>query len=175
MKGKYSVYLENKKYQTHYRAEFITITNDVEEIINKSEIKRGTIVIQTHHTTCGIWVNENEKNLIGPSEEIGYASDLRKILDNFADPTSQYRHNDICHSQNKTGKRDTHLCEPDENGVINECINGHAHAQAMILQSSISLIVEDGRLLHGRWQEVMLVELDHDREREVSFLVSGML
>jgi len=175
MQGNFSVYLKNKKYKTRYRTEFITITDDVEEIVKKSGIKTGTIVIQTHHTTCGIWVNENEKNLIGPSEEIGYTSDLRKVLDNFADPASEYGHNDICHTQNITGKRNTHLCEPDENGVINECINGHAHAQAMMLQSSISLIVEDGKLLRGRWQEVLLVELDHDRERTVSFLVSGVL
>lgn len=174
MKGEFSVHLENKKYKTRYRTEFITITGDVEEIIKKSGIKRGTIVIQTHHTTAGLWVNEDEKNLIGPSEEIGYTSDLRKVLDNFADPAHEYGHNDIFHTQNKNGKRNTHLCEPDENGVINECINGHAHAQAMLLQSSISLIVEEGKWLRGRWQEVMLIELDHDREREVSFLVSGI-
>ena len=169
------MHLETKKYKTRYRTEFITITEDVEEAIKKSGVKRGTVLIQTHHTTCGIWVNENEKNLIGPSEILGYTSDLRKVLDNFADPALEYGHNDICHAENKSGKRDTHLCEPDENGVINECINGHAHAHAhaMILQSSVSLVVEDWKLLKGRWQEVMLVELDHDRERQVSFLVSG--
>ncbi len=175
MKGDFSVYLESKKYQTKYRTEFVTITADVEKAIKKSGIKRGSIVIQTHHTTCGIWVNENEKNLIGPSEILGYESDLRKVLDNFANPMHNYGHNDINHKENPNGKRNTHLCEPDENGVINECINGHAHAQALMLQSSVSLIVEDGKLLKGRWQEIMLVELDHDRERQVSFLVSGLL
>ena len=174
MKEEFSIYLDTKKYQTRYRQHFITITDDVNSAIKNSEIKRGTIVIQTHHTTCGVWVNENEKNLVGPSEEIGYVSDLRKILDKFAHPGDEYGHNDIRHSGNKTGKRHTHLCEPDENGVINECVNGHAHAQAMVLQPSISLIVEDGKWLKGGWQEVMLVELDHDRERQVSFLVSGL-
>ncbi len=174
MKKEFATYFETKKYKTRYRTEFITITGDVEEIIKKSGIKSGTIVVQTHHTTCRVWVNENEKNLIGPSEEIGYTADLQRVLDNFADPAFSYGHNDVCHSQNKTGKRNTHLCEPDENGVINECINGHAHAQAPMLQSSISLIVDNGKLLRGRWQEVMLVELDHDRERVVSFLVSGV-
>lgn len=173
MKGEFSSYLGTKKYQTKYRQEFITITDDVNEAIKKSGVKRGFAVIQTHHTTCGIWVNENEKNLIGPSEELGYASDLRKVLDKFAHPGDEYGHNDICHSENKTGKRDTHLCEPDENGMINECVNGHAHAQALLIQPSLSLIVEDGKLLKGGWQEVMLVELDHDRERTVSFLISG--
>lgn len=174
MKGEFSVHLENKKYTTRYRAEFITITHYVEEVIKNSGIKRGTVLIQSHHTTCGIWVNENEKNLIGPTEELGYISDLRKVLDNFADPMHDYGHNDVAHSENKNGKRNTHLCEPDENGVIHECINGHAHAQAMIIGPSITLIVEQGKILKGGWQEVMLVELDHDRERQVSVLVQGI-
>lgn len=174
MKGEYSSYLETKKYQTKYRQEFITITKDVESAIKKSGIKRGSVLIQTHHTTCAIWINENEKNLIGPSEVLGYTSDLRKVLDNFASPMHDYGHNDVRHGENKNGKRDTHLCEPDENGIIHECINGHAHAQALMLHPSLSLIVEDGKILKGQWQEVMLVELDHDRERQVSFLVSGI-
>lgn len=175
MKGDYHSHLETKKYQTKYRTEFITITKDVENVIKNSGIKRGSVLIQTHHTTCGVWVNENEKNLIGPSEELGYTSDLRKVLDNFANPMDDYGHNDINHKENPNGKRDTHLCEPDENGVIHECINGHAHAQALMIHPSISFIVDDGKILKGQWQEIMLVELDHDRERTVSFLVSGQI
>lgn len=174
MKGEFYSYLETKKYQTKYRTEFITITKEVEEAVQTSGIKRGVVVIQSHHTTCGVWVNENEKNLIGPSEVLGYTSDLRKVLDNFADPMHDYGHNDVADHKNIGGKRNTHLCEPDENGIIHECINGHAHAQAMIIGPSISMIVEEGKIHKGRWQEIMLVELDHDRERQVSFLIQGI-
>ncbi len=170
----FRTYLETKKYKTRFRTEFITITKDVETAIKKSKIKQGSVLIQTHHTTCGVWVNENEKNLIGPTEELGYTADLRKVLDRFADPMHDYGHNDVRDSKNKGGKRNTHLCEPDENGIIQECINGHAHAQGMILQSSLSMIVDKGNLHKGRWQEIMLVELDHDRERQVSFLIQGI-
>ncbi|HBD25195.1 MAG: hypothetical protein A2566_01200 [Candidatus Zambryskibacteria bacterium RIFOXYD1_FULL_40_13] len=173
MKTEFSTHIETKKYQTKYRTEFITITKDIDSVIENSGIKRGTILIQTLHTTCGIWVNENEKNLIGPTEELGYTSDIRRVLDNFAGPTLEYGHNDVRDGKNLSGKRDTHLCEPDENGVIHECINGHAHAQALMIHPSVSLIVDEGKLLRGGWQEIMLVELDHDRERTVSFLVSG--
>jgi thiamine phosphate synthase YjbQ (UPF0047 family) len=174
MKGEFISYLETKIYNTKYRVHFISITKDLEEIIKRSGVTRGIVTIQTHHTTAGLFVNEDEKNLIGPSEELGYTSDLRKILDNFASPMDDYGHNDIAHSQNSGGKRNTHLCEPDENGIINECINGHAHAQAMLLQSSLSLIVDAGKWLKGKWQELMLVELDHNRERKVSFLIQGV-
>lgn len=54
-------YFETLKYQTKYRAHFITITNDIQELISKSGIIDGNIVIQTHHTTCGVWINEDEK------------------------------------------------------------------------------------------------------------------
>lgn len=167
-------HLETKKYQTKYRTQFISITKDVEKAIKNAGVRRGTVLVQTHHTTCGVWVNEDEKNLIGPSEELGYESDLKKVLDNFAHPNLDYGHNDIRHAGNASGKRNTHLCEPDKDGAIQECINGNAHAQAMLIHPSLSMIVEEGRLLHGKWQEVMLVELDHDRERTVSFLVQGV-
>ncbi len=167
-------HLVTKTYRTKYRTHFITITSDIEDIIKDSGVRQGTVTIQTHHTTAGVWVNEDEKNLIGPTEEIGYASDLRKILDKFASPFDDYGHNDIAQGDNVNGKRNTHLCEPDENGIIQECVNGHAHAQAMLLQSSITLIVQEGKILKGRWQQVMLVELDHDRDRTVSVLVQGI-
>lgn len=173
MNQSYVSYLETKKYQTKYRTHFVTITSDIEKAIKISGVVSGTVTIQTHHTTCGVWINENEKNLIGPSEELGYDSDLRKILDKLASPILEYGHNDICDGKNINGKRNTHLCEPDENGIIHECINGHAHAQAMLIPPSLSMIVNNGKLLKGHWQEVMLVELDHDRERTVSFMIQG--
>ena len=174
MDGQFRSHLESKTYQTKYRQEFITITSDVELAIKNSGVKRGNILIQTHHTTCGLWVNENEKNLIGPSEEIGYVSDWRKGLENFASAMHDYGHNDIAQKGKEGGKRNTHLCAPDENGVIHECVNGHAHAQALMVHPFVNFIVEDGKILKGRWQEIMLVELDHDRPRTVSFLVSGV-
>jgi len=173
MNQEFVSYLDTRVYKTKYRAHFINISPDIEEAISKSGVNQGTVTIQTHHTTCGVWINEDEKNLIGPSEELGYPADLRKILDNFASPMLEYNHNDICDTQNQNGKRNTHLCEPDENGVIHECINGHAHAQALLIHPSLSCIVKDGKLLKGEWQQIMLVELDHDRERTVSILVQG--
>ena len=162
---------KNLKYKTKYRLHFINITKEVEDFIRKSKVENGTVTIQTHHTTCSIWVNEDEKNLIGAGNSGG---DLKRILDRFANPDEEYGHNDVRDAGNPKGKRNTHLCEPEENGVINECANGHAHAQGMILQSSISLIVENGKLVKGKWQQIMLVELDHDREREITILVQGV-
>ena len=68
----------------------------------------GMVVIQSHHTTASLWVNENEKNLIGPHEDLGYAHDIKRILDRFADPDEDYGHNDICdYVKISKGKRNT--------------------------------------------------------------------
>ena len=169
----YKSAIKEKIYQTKHRLEFINITNDVEKFVKFSGVKTGTVTLQTHHTTCGIWINEDEKNLIGPEEKLGYAPDLKRVLDRFASPSEEYHHNDIRDAKNPGGKRHTHLCEPDENGVIKECINGHAHAHNMILQSYATLIIENGKLLRGSWQQILLVELDHDRERKITMLAQG--
>ena len=158
--------------KTNRRLQFITITDKVEETIKESGIKTGLVVVQTHHTTFRIWVNEDEKNLVGHNE-IDYEHDLMKVLDKFAHPNEEYKHNDVKDTRNPAGKRDTHLCEPDEEGICYECRNGHSHAQAMILPHSITMIIENGKLLKGHWQEIMVCELDHDRTRKYSILVQG--
>jgi len=45
--------------------------------------------------------------------------------------------------------------------------NAASHVQAAMLGPSETVLVKDGRLLLGRWQAVMLVELDGPRERRV--------
>lgn len=45
--------------------------------------------------------------------------------------------------------------------------NGAAHIQAAILGPSETIPVADGRLLLGRWQAIMLVELDGPKQRQV--------
>lgn len=174
MKDAFVSNIETLNYYTKGRLDFITITDDVENIIKRSGVYSGIVVIQTNHTTCGVLVNENEKNLIGPRKELGYDNDFKKVLDRFAGPDEKYGHNDVRDSKNPSGKRDTHLCAPDSCGVVHECKNGHAHAQSMLIPCSLSMVIEKGALVKGPWQEILLVELDHDRPRRVTIAVQGI-
>ena len=160
-------------YETKYRLHFITITSDVERFVEESGIHTGTVTLQTHHTTAGIWLNEDEKNLVGLEEELGYRPDIKRIVDRFADPSETYHHNDVCSTANPNGRRDTHLCEPDENGIIPECLNGHSHAHSLLFPGVLTMIIENGVLCRGIWQQILLVELDHDRTRKVTMLAQG--
>ena len=45
--------------------------------------------------------------------------------------------------------------------------NGAAHLKSSILGCSVDIPVADGKLDLGKWQSLMLVELDGPREREI--------
>ncbi len=45
--------------------------------------------------------------------------------------------------------------------------NSDAHTKALLTGSSVSLIIEDGRLLLGTWQSVYFAEFDGPRTRKV--------
>ncbi len=45
--------------------------------------------------------------------------------------------------------------------------NGDAHIKAAAVGPSESFIIENGELLLGRWQNIMLADFDGPREREV--------
>ena len=51
--------------------------------------------------------------------------------------------------------------------------NAHSHLIALMLGNQISLPVLEGRLGLGRYQSVLLVELDGPRQREVLVQLQG--
>jgi thiamine phosphate synthase YjbQ (UPF0047 family) len=51
--------------------------------------------------------------------------------------------------------------------------NGHAHARALLLGDSRPIGVLEGGLDLGRWQSILLVELDGPRYRSISLTVMG--
>ena len=130
--------------------EFIDLTTRIEALAAEAAIHTGLVHIQTLHTTTAIVLNEHEPLLL---------ADFSTLLDRTAPKDAPYRHNDP--------NARTIPVPPDERP------NGHAHCHALLLGSSASLNLAEGRLQLGRWQRIFLVELDGPREREVSVLVLG--
>jgi secondary thiamine-phosphate synthase enzyme len=130
--------------------EFIDLTARIEALAAEARIHAGLVNIQSLHTTTAIVVNEHEPLLL---------ADFDALLARAAPRDVPYRHDDM-------DARTVNLA-PGERS------NGHAHCQALLLGSSASLNIAEGRLQLGRWQRVFLVELDGPRIREVSVLVFG--
>jgi secondary thiamine-phosphate synthase enzyme len=127
----------------------VDLTARVESFLDAVGLEAGWVNVQTRHTTTGICVNENEPLLVG---------DLLALLERLAPRGAGYAH-DQMHL-----RPGVHPDEPE---------NGHAHAKALLLRTAETLNVARGRLQLGRWQRVLLVELDGPRDREVSLLAMG--
>ncbi len=126
----------------------VDLTPRVQELVAGDEVSQGLAVVSSRHTTTAIAVNEPEPGLL---------EDLAALLARLVPPGQGYRHDDLEARGNPPG-------EPR---------NAHAHLQALLLGSSESVPVVEGRLALGTYQGLFLVELDGPRQRQVSVLVLG--
>lgn len=138
------------RVETGGATEFIDLTERLQRIVARSRVHCGIVNVQALHTTTAIVVNELEPLLL---------DDFSALLESAAPGNSIYRHDDI--------QRRTVNLTPDER------VNGHAHCRALLLGSAVSLNVADGRLKLGRWQRVLMVELDGPQAREISVVILG--
>ena len=136
--------------ETTRAPQFIDITAQVEEQVRASGISNGLVCVYSKHTTAAIKINENEPLLI---------KDMERFLCNLAPVNAYYGHNDFT-------IRTVNMTE-------DECPNGHAHCQHLLMSTSETLPIIDGELQFGTWQRLFLVELDRPRSREVLVQVVG--
>jgi secondary thiamine-phosphate synthase enzyme len=124
------------------------ITPAVRDAVAASGVEAGLVAVTSRHTTTALTINEFEPRLV---------EDVRGLLTRLVPPYDHYMHND------------THLrdCPPDEPE------NAHSHLAAMLVGSSEVIPVAAGRPVLGRYQAVILVELDGPRDRTVSIQVCG--
>ncbi len=128
----------------------LDLTARVERFVARAGLRAGWVNVQTRHTTTGVCVNENEPLLLG---------DLLALLERLAPRGA------VAYAHDELHRR------PDV--PADERPNGHAHAKAVLLRTAETLNVAGGRLQLGRWQRVLLLDLDGPREREVSLLGMG--
>ena len=131
--------------------EFIDITEQVVSQVSASGVHDGLVVVFSRHTTAAIKVNENEPLLL---------RDMEQFLTRLAPANAYYGHNDFT-------IRTVNMTE-------DECPNGHAHCQHLLMPTSETIPLLDGQLQLGTFQRIFLVELDRPRSREVLVQVVGV-
>ena len=70
-------------FNTKQRQEFIRITDKVEEIVTRSGIREGMVLVSAMHITAGVYVNDWEDGLI---------EDFQTWLEKLAPSGLDYRH-----------------------------------------------------------------------------------
>jgi len=76
-------YTEYLWFNTRRRREYVHITPEVEEIVRKSGVREGMVLVSAMHITAGVFVNDNESGLL---------QDIDEWLEELAPARPEYRH-----------------------------------------------------------------------------------
>ena len=144
---------ENHDLVTERRSQMIDVTDDVVDVVERSDVVNGMALVYSPHTTCAILINEPED---------GFMLDFEDLLDRLVpEEGTYYRHDDLA-IRTQGVEEDTALYP-----------NGPSHCRSGILASSQTIPIVDGRLTLGRWQRIFFCELDRSRPRKVLIQVIG--
>ena len=144
---------ENHNFSTTRCMEFVDVTGDLLDLVDRSEVRNGMALVYSPHTTCSIVINERES---------GFIRDFEELVEGLIPKDGAYRHDDLALR--------TENLEDDDHEVP----NGHAHLkQGLVASASQAIPIVQGELQLGRWQRVFFLELDRARDRRVLVQVMG--
>jgi len=134
------------------RYAYLDLTEDLQRAVKDSGVTDGAAIAFCSHTTCALLINEWED---------GALADFRARMESTVPEEIYYAHDD--HDLRTQNLQESH-----------ERQNGHAHVKAMLLSATSHAIpVSAGEPAFGRWQRLILFEMDEPKERSVVFHVFG--
>ena len=134
------------------RYSYLDLTEDLQRAIKDSGVTDGAAIAFCAHTTCALLINEWEH---------GALEDFRSRVEFLVPEEIYYAHDDM-------ERRTQNLAESHERQ------NGHAHVKSMLLSATSHAIpVAAGEPAFGRWQRLILFELDEPKDRQIMFHVFG--
>jgi len=125
------------------RMAFLNITPRVDEIVRKSGVQEGLVLVNAMHITASVFINDDEP---------GLHEDYRKWLEGLApfDPSpTRYAHN-------RTGED-----------------NADAHMKRQIMGREVVVAITKGKLDFGPWEQIFYGEFDGRRPKRVLVKVIG--
>ena len=125
--------MEILKIKTSKREEIIAITLGINKLIK--DVKNGSVLVFSRHTTTGLTINENDDPVI--------KDDVLEFLKNYV-PRGKWKH--------------------DASGRCNKGNNADAHIKSSIIGNSKLIPVENGKLLLGEWQSLCEFDGPGERE-----------
>jgi secondary thiamine-phosphate synthase enzyme len=140
------IHAETVVIDTTDRVELVDLTERLNGVVLASGVREGLVRVWSLHTTCAVFINENQQAL---------HADIVAFLEQTVSRDGKWRHNDPQYS------------DCDRN-------NADAHLRAMLLGHSMTLQVTGRELVLGQWQRVIAAELDGPRTRSLRVQVQGV-
>ncbi|GIK51541.1 MAG: YjbQ family protein [Planctomycetaceae bacterium] len=147
-------------FHTKKKREYIRITDTVEEIVRRSEVREGMVLVSAMHITAGVYVNDAESGLI---DDIDHW--LESLTPYGAYPRVQWP------PPGETGPV-TATSAPYRHHETGED-NGDSHLKSMLVHHQVIVPITEGRLDLGTWQQVYYAEFDGQRRKRIVVKVMG--
>ncbi len=141
---------EKIAFRTTTQTDFVDITADVSDVIDKSDIRKGQVCVFVQHTTMGVVINHNEPMLL---------QDFMRVLERVAPSDEQYAHD---------------LFELKKGRKTDGRSNGNAHCKALFTGTEVTVPIENGHMMLSDIQSIFAVDFDGARDRDVIISVSGI-
>jgi thiamine phosphate synthase YjbQ (UPF0047 family) len=162
-----TVHHEIFRLNTKAEPAFYDVTDEVLQIVSRSGIRDGVVVVYSQHTTCSIMIQEESHDTT--YDETKYL--LRDLLDVFESIVPRYR-------------REGQYLHPGPAHIdyvmesLGEpaawSLNTDAHLRSSLMGRSESIPVVDGEVQLGEFGQIYFVDFDGVRERERIVQVQAM-
>ncbi len=152
------VYRESFKVQSNDKVcTFHNVTAQAKEVLARSGIKEGIVVVYSHHTTCAVITQEAAFDMSMTGLET-LQQDLVEVMGSFI-PT-QHKEGMYLHPGPKA------LQFAEEHGEdARGCHNTDAHLRSSIIGRSETIVVEDGKMDLGEFGFIYFIDFDQTRAR----------
>jgi secondary thiamine-phosphate synthase enzyme len=140
------IHAETVVVDTIGRVELVDLTDRLNAVVAASGVRDGLASVWSLHTTCAVFINENQSAL---------HADILSFLEQTVSRDGKWRHND------------PEFSDCDRN-------NADAHLRAMLLGHSLTLQITGNELVLGQWQRVLAAELDGPRSRSLRVQIQGV-
>lgn len=153
-----TVYHNFFKIQSDRRPTFHDVTEQVEKVLEESGIKEGILVVFSQHTTCSVMIQE-------ASDDLNYwgtdflMQDLVNVLAKIiptCETEGQYLHPGPEHIKAALGR----------NELPAWSLNTDAHLRSVIMGRSVTIPVEEGKMILGEFGRIYFADFDQVRARE---------
>ena len=161
------VYRESFKVESRHRAvSFHDVTEQVKEIVKKSGVKEGIVVVYSHHTTCSVITQECAFDMSMTGLET-LQQDLVNCFEEWI-PTCRTE-GMYLHPGHEA------LVFAEEHGEDNfGCHNTDAHLRSSIIGRNVTIVIEDGEADLGEFGRVHFIDWDQTRGRKRTIQVMVM-
>ena len=145
-----------RTFDTEERREFVRLTDDVQAAVDEAGIREGLALVSAMHITAGVWINDDEPNLL---------EDTLEWLDKLAPPSWKEATTEVGRELSPDPGDYRHHRGGED--------NGDAHLKNLLVHHQVVLPITDGQLDLGPWQAVFYCEFDGGRPKRLVMKVLG--